>query len=124
MDYKNLDRLDDYLNAELSEIIKSNDMKILHNMLVNENYLDLTQKRKEQLIFNNICIKFFVLGIGENVLKYIIFEYNINEDDALNCVSLSTKELLQPMFEARKLKDELKTELVVPDNNKKKNLKV
>ena len=92
---------------------ESNNVKEITDMLSPDCYPNLTQKEKETNIFVIANDLFENTKEGQEILKYFIFEYGINEEHLFH--EHDAKEV-KAMFEARSLNTEL-------DNSNKPNKK-
>jgi hypothetical protein len=83
---------------------ESNNAKEIKDMLSSDCYPSLTQKEKETNIFVIANDLFENTKEGQDILKYLIFDYGINEDHLFH--EHDAKEV-KAMFEARSLNNEL-----------------
>lgn len=115
----------DGIHQAIYRSFNNNDLDTMKSILNSENYPSLTQLQKETEVFNALC-HCFTYGnesdVGNDLLKYIIFEYKITEDV---CLVLDNKhKLINDMFQARKLNEELNQELAGNDTVLKKKVKL
>jgi hypothetical protein len=109
----NIDDIVDYtgLKDQISQAIRYNDKKIIEQLMLPENYPNLSQQKKEEEIFN-MALDFLFFGLEtEAFLKFFIFEYGVSEDVHSKINSKYKNSLVEDMFATRKLNEELEKEL-------------
>jgi len=116
-DYKITNALQ-ILSKKVRRAIEQNDQKEIE-FLLNTEHDNLTNKRAEEEIFVGIYNAFIFFNNGEELLKYLIFNYCIDEHNSINIMDFKD-ENVQNMFEIRKLKNELNSSLNASEYNKKK----
>jgi hypothetical protein len=109
------------IHQEVGLAIDSNDIEQLKKIIFNKKYLEVSQDEKEQQAFIAIMHSFNYDGQGENLLKYIIFDYKISEENSLKDLPNEDKyQYIKSLFTLRNLNKSLSMELPSKkDNNKK-----
>lgn len=123
-------KINDYRKSLLSTIeqkvkmaVNLNDSSILDEILNVEPCKYINQDQREKHVFGILSDEFFYFDKGLDLLKYLIYEYKISEDNSINLIKDDIKKTIESMFEVRKLNEELKFNL---ENNEyiKKKIKV
>lgn len=108
--------------------IHSNNMDLVKNMLLLDNFHDVPKEQREGYAFSTSYFAFTEYGY-DNVIKYLIFDYNISEANSIAVLSqmdigLNIDPIIKQMFESNKLNYELNFELEKNKENLEKKLKV
>lgn len=109
------------IHQEVGIAIDANNIEMIKDILINKKYSPLDQNEKERQVFMAVEISFKHEGISEDILKFIIFDYNISEDNSIKIISANTNEYIKNLFEIRKLNSNLSAEL---SSNKERNKKL
>jgi hypothetical protein len=101
--------------------IHSNNMNLIKDMLLIENFHDVPKEQREGYAFSTSYFAFTEYGY-DNVIKYLIFDYNISEANSIGVlaqmdIGLNIDPRVKQMFESNKLNQELNAEL---ENNNEK----
>jgi hypothetical protein len=95
---------------KLNDAIKKNDTSVIKEIMSPEFCPKFKKNVKEQMIFNNVVRSSISKFVGNDFLNYLIFDYKISEANSIEQIQVSDK--IKAMFQARKLDEELRTELV------------
>lgn len=109
------------IHQEVGVAIDANNVEMINDILINKKYSPLEQNEKEQQVFMAVEISFKHEAIGEDILKFLIFDYNISDDNSIKIISANTTEYIKSLFEIRNLNSDLIAELSL---NKEKNKKL
>jgi hypothetical protein len=101
----------DILDNEVLDAVKVNDINKIKEILLSGNHPKLSQDEKEQQVFSNIHISFHFFKNGEDILNYLIFEYNIKYENSLEFLGININDEIKKMFDKRKLNEEIKQSL-------------
>ena len=96
------------LEARTQKACISDNIEEIHQILISDPFPSLTKEEKEEYVFKNANLIFSLRNQGLEVLKYLIFDYEINASPS-NSLYI-TKEVRE-MFKIRKLKKDLNIEL-------------
>lgn len=103
---------------EVRDAILGNDLNTIKNILFSDKYPHYNQAYKETQIFQVATMLYLSSSIttidikkGEEVLKYLIFEYNIKEETSIDKTGLPDE--IKEMFSIRKFHKDLNQELDV-----------
>jgi hypothetical protein len=110
----------------INEAIYENSIDKAKLILCSDEFSHVSLKEREWSLFLSAHIAVKHSQKGEKVLKYIIFDYKINEDNSINkFINLSDDSslALKKMFESRKLNENLQFNLEL-NELPKKSLKV
>jgi hypothetical protein len=89
------------------------DITIISRIINDSKYKSLTNDQKETFIFDGIIFYYNLLGTGEKLVDYIIFDYKISENNSIDKIDVD-KEIIE-LFKIRQLKEELGKELAVKE---------
>lgn len=103
---------------KLNAAMKINDTSAIKELMLPEFCPKITHDKKEQMIFKHVSTSAVSKLIGKDFLHYLIFEYKISEANSIDSITVDDK--IEGMFQARKLDEELRTELVDTKNQVKK----
>lgn len=114
------------IDDAIDEAIYANNIDMAKIILCSDDFSHISLEDKEWALFLSAHIGVKHNGRGENILKYLIFDYKINEENSLNkfthlddsCLTLKR------MFESRKLQEEINCELNSNETIQKKTIKV
>lgn len=107
------------LASEVEQIMSSGNIPEMQKLINEKKYLSLDQETKQRQVFYVVVNTINTFGPFENgikILNYLIFDYNIKEEDSLNCIPLKLKKHVEPMFATRQLNQEL----TINENHSKK----
>lgn len=104
-------------------INNSNNINPVHRILTTQCYDKMTEKEKEEQVFSAIYQEYLRSSKAEPFLKYIIFDYNISEDNSISNIP-DLNNTVNGMFQSRKLNEELSIELETNSNETGKKTKV
>lgn len=93
----------------LNDAININDTSIIKELVSPKFCNHLTQDEKEQMIFRHLKKPLLGQFPPNDFLHYLIFDYNISEKNSIE--SFQVTDEIKAMFQARKLDEELRTEL-------------
>jgi hypothetical protein len=100
----------DILKSDLNIIIKDDDLIKIKDILLHEHYPELNDKDKEFHIFNMASYFFKYYGESYNILKYLIFDYQIKEEDSIKKFFIEN-EPVEKLFAIRRLNENLNSTL-------------
>jgi hypothetical protein len=103
--------------------VRDNNHKKIKKIILSNAYPDITKEEKEKQIFN-LCVGLLLIDtVEESLFEYLIFDYNIRED-VYSCIDSKFKnQLIDDMFNNRRLNQELNKELPInSENNKRKKI--
>jgi hypothetical protein len=95
---------------EVEQIMSSGNLDKLVELIHEKNYLTLDNVTKERQLFYiavNTINTFGPFDNGIKVLNYLIFDYNITEENSLNYIPAKLKKHVEPLFTTRSLNKEL-----------------
>jgi hypothetical protein len=95
---------------EVEQIMSSGNLDKLVELIHEKNYLTLDNVTKERQLFYiavNTINTFGPFDNGIKVLNYLIFDYNITEENSFNYIPEKLKSHVAAMFQARSLNTEL-----------------
>jgi hypothetical protein len=103
---------------KLTPAIQADNFNIVQELMLPEFCEKITPNNKEEIMFDCVARSVMSSGIGENFLKYLIFDYKIVEENSIAKVEVD--ENIKKMFEARKQNEDLEKELPNHANTTKK----
>lgn len=95
----------------INEAAYANDLEEAKRILCLKQFPGITKEERESCLFSEAYIAFKNYRKGEDILKYLIFEYKITEDNSINKFEFNSEPTIKQMFETRKLQEELTSEL-------------
>lgn len=102
----------DVFQNELINIIGNNDLDGLKQLMSSPSFSILT---KEQIESSAFQVSYFTCDhkhIHDNdIIKYLIFDYNIKEENSIDLIKVNINPLVKKMFESRRIQSELSVEL-------------
>lgn len=104
----------------INEAAYANDVEEAKRILCLKQFPGISKEERESCLFSESYIAFKNYKKGEDILKYLIFDYNIAEDNSINKFEFNSEPTIRQMFETRKLQHELTCELNLNDNASKK----
>jgi hypothetical protein len=110
------------IDLTITQAIRSKNLESIKNVLLINTYSFLNQDEKEEVVFKAIYYDYARNITDDSFLKYLIFEYNIKENNSIKNIS-NLNNNVKNMFESRKLNEDLNQELN-NDNKTGKKLKV
>lgn len=108
---------------KVENAIRENNLETVKDILNSECYKRLTKQEKEEKVFYELYIESFNSNNADHFLRYIIFDYKISEETSIHTIP-DLNDKIRNMFEARKLNEELRTELEVNNDKSTKKPKV
>jgi hypothetical protein len=116
-------------SMQVIKAINENNIESIQCMLNPLNYTNLTIEYKEELIFKNVCRFFQFNNLSKKILYYLIFDYQISEENALNnteteSYGFKANDEVRKMFEIRKLNQELNLNLKINEDNQTTTIKI
>ena len=113
------------IHQEVGLAIDSNNIEQIKTIIFSKTYPEVSQDNKEKEVFNALMRSFNYDGEGEDLLKYLIFEYEISEVNSLRDIPNEDKyEHIKSLFTLRDLSNSLSRELSSKTSNHNKKLKV
>jgi len=106
--------------SDMHKIIISNNLKLIDSVICFDSYPPLTQKDKEKELFYMIYLDFIISNTSENVLKYLIFDYQIDKNNASIGALGEMDQRVQRMFDSRSLNTDLNKNLECNNSTTKK----
>src|SRR5579875_1383303 len=91
---------DHSIDEMIDEAIYFDDIERAKYLLCAGNFADVSQENREKWLFRQSYLAANNRNKGHNVLKYIIFDYNINENNSLDLITNENDKLIiQKMFD-------------------------
>lgn len=97
--------------SEIGNALLSLDIKRVDELLNIEQYSLISNERKMQILFVNAHACLHFLDNNEEIIKYLIFDCNIDQDFARDSIGLELGDTVIKMFKLRELNKELSLQL-------------
>ncbi len=100
-------------NIVKDAIIKNN-KNLITDVFQNKELDIISKEEKEVSIFSTVYYDCKVPEVKDNafnIMHYLIFDYKINEENAIKNIDHFDNEIIKNMFKTRKIKNELNSEL-------------
>lgn len=111
--------LNNNIRKKIEEAITSNNLTAFKKIMVDEISLVDNKDELEWQIFQTAHVLFFMQPNNDKLLKYLIFEYKIGEENSLKRTR-QVNQKVKTMFEQRRLSEELNNELSTNINSDKR----